>query len=310
MIYAGPGQSFEATAQGFASGLAGTIGVRILDNVGGTTTPRVTAGIIESPASSGAYAVTLTAPITAGQYSIFWDTGVVSPTTTASEDLTVTSSLPVVVLGGPPPGGIDLCTVDDVRVALEVEPSDTKRDGLFATLITAASRAIMADCDREFAPATTSATRRFRWQGMRFLSLAPYDLRNVTAFTLHPESAVPMVLAAGTHYLLGPTVTPYGVYQSVEFSLMVMPSRYSQTFRDYGFTFVDITGGWGFATLPEDVVQACIVTCMSWLRRDTSAYAMRDPEDVRMLAGDPMQTFTIPPAAKRLLHPFRRSVAL
>lgn len=205
---------------------------------------------------------------------------------------------------------IDLCTLDDVRTALEVTASDTSRDGLFATVITAASRAIMADADREFAPAAT-ATRRFRWQGMRFMSLAPYDLRTVTTFTLNPESTSPTTLTSPTHYLLGPTVSQYGVYQSVEFAITLMPSRYSQTSRDYGFNFVDIAGGWGFAApLPEDVVQACITTCTSWLRRDTSAFAMRDPEDVRMLAGDPMQTFTIPPAAKRLLHPYRRSVAL
>lgn len=92
MIYAAPGASFEARVEGFATGLTGTVGVRLLDNVGGTTTARVTAGIIENPASSGSYVVTMTAPAGSGQYAVFWDTGTVSPTTTASEDLTVTPS--------------------------------------------------------------------------------------------------------------------------------------------------------------------------------------------------------------------------
>lgn len=40
-----PSSTFEATATGFATGLTGTIGVRILDNAGATTTATVTAGI-------------------------------------------------------------------------------------------------------------------------------------------------------------------------------------------------------------------------------------------------------------------------
>jgi hypothetical protein len=74
VIYAAPGASFEATLTGAPTGLAGTLGVRILDNAGGTTTARATAGIAEFPAGSGFYTVTLTAPTTAGQYSVFWDT--------------------------------------------------------------------------------------------------------------------------------------------------------------------------------------------------------------------------------------------
>ena len=70
-MYVNPSTSFEATAE-FATGLTGTLGVRITDNEGNTTTPRATAGITEYPAGSGLYAVTLTSPGTAGQYSLAW----------------------------------------------------------------------------------------------------------------------------------------------------------------------------------------------------------------------------------------------
>src|SRR3990172_5611118 len=88
-----PGDSFEVTSVGFATGLVGTIGIRILDGAGGTTTARVTAGIVEFPSGSGIYLKTLTAPLTAGQYTVMWDTGTVSPTTVQVEALTVTTSL-------------------------------------------------------------------------------------------------------------------------------------------------------------------------------------------------------------------------
>jgi hypothetical protein len=45
MIYALPGASFEATLTGAPTGLTGTIGVRILDNAGGTSLARQTTGI-------------------------------------------------------------------------------------------------------------------------------------------------------------------------------------------------------------------------------------------------------------------------
>jgi hypothetical protein len=91
-IYTPPGATIEATLGGAPTGLTGTLGVRVLDNAGATTIARATAGITEFPAGSGFYAATLTAPVVAGQYTIFWDTGTVSPASTASEDLIVTFS--------------------------------------------------------------------------------------------------------------------------------------------------------------------------------------------------------------------------
>lgn len=89
MTYAQPSTAFEARVNGFASGLTGTVGVQIRDNIGGVSVARTTSGIAEDPAGSGSYVATLTAPADAGQYTVFWDGGVVSPSTTASEELVV-----------------------------------------------------------------------------------------------------------------------------------------------------------------------------------------------------------------------------
>lgn len=71
MIYTQPSESFEATVDWGQTGLVGTLGVEILDNVGGTSVVRTTSGVIEI--ASGIYSASLTAPATAGQYSVVWD---------------------------------------------------------------------------------------------------------------------------------------------------------------------------------------------------------------------------------------------
>lgn len=91
MIFAKPSTSFESTATGFTTGLTGTIGVRVTDGVGGTTIARTTSGIVETPAGSGVYVATLTAPANVGQYQVTWDDGG-SPTTWAAEELTITAT--------------------------------------------------------------------------------------------------------------------------------------------------------------------------------------------------------------------------
>lgn len=89
MISIGAGLQFGARVQAFPANLtAGIVGVRILDNAGGTVLARSAAGIIEDPTGSGSYVKTLTAPGVDGQYSVMWDWGT-DPSQTAFEDLFV-----------------------------------------------------------------------------------------------------------------------------------------------------------------------------------------------------------------------------
>lgn len=102
--YVKSGQPFETVIEGAPTGLAGVIGVRLLDNVGGTVIARTIAGILENPPGSGAYTKVMTAPIVDGQYRALWDTdpgGVATPTNSASQDVVVTSSATVTVLPDP-----------------------------------------------------------------------------------------------------------------------------------------------------------------------------------------------------------------
>lgn len=70
-----------STAEGFATGLVGTIGFRILEEDGSEYAARTTSGISESPAGSGIYLATFTRPTVLGTYRVVWDDG-----TTFAED--------------------------------------------------------------------------------------------------------------------------------------------------------------------------------------------------------------------------------
>src|SRR5262245_47483090 len=200
----------------------------------------------------------------------------------------------------------DLCTLPDVRAALEVPTADTKRDTLISSYITRASDALMNEVDREFAPATGSATRRFEITGF-YLSLSPYDLRTVSSFVLNPEGTSPQTLVAGTDYELRPIGSPSGTFGSVRFSNL-LTSLASQTAFSFGHALCDINGAWGFSAVPEDVKQAALLTVAAWLRADRAALeqAAEVTGEGQILAPSFAASYSIPGDAKSLLEPWYR----
>jgi hypothetical protein len=128
VIYALPGASFEAVTDFGTDGLAGTLGVRVIDNVGNEVIARTTAGIAEGPITSGIYQVTLTAPALAGQYSVVWDD---ADDHWAADDLVVTSDSPITVPSTPAGTELGPCTSwisGDDLVACGVEATSDGAD--------------------------------------------------------------------------------------------------------------------------------------------------------------------------------------
>lgn len=205
-----------------------------------------------------------------------------------------------------PAAAWDLCTVANVREALELPASDTTRDALIQTLVSDLSRAIIREYDREFAPAAT-ATRRFQVPaGSLMLDLAPYDLRTVTSLTINPE-VTGTVLTSPADYMLTPVTTQQGTYQAIRFSNRLTSLHVSQTAQDYGYTLVDINGAWGFASVPDDVKRACVIAVQSALRRDLTELAIAGIDEPQAIAPEGPATHSIPAASRRLLAPFRRT---
>lgn len=159
------------------------------------------------------------------------------------------------------PAANALCTLAQVREYLQRPATSTEQDDAITDLIDRASKMILNFTGREFAPATTSDTRTFVYEGNGQLDLAPYDLRSVTSLSIDVETTSPTALTAGTDFFFRPKPNPDGTYTW----LTGLPARSADS-------EVSITGAWGFSSVPADVEDSCIKTVALWLRRDVSAF--------------------------------------
>jgi hypothetical protein len=92
VIYASTNGTVNASLVYGTSGLAGTIGVRIITASSTTPMARTTSGIVEYPASSGIYFATINLgtvnpPLDPGRYWVMWDDGSSTPGHVITEDL-------------------------------------------------------------------------------------------------------------------------------------------------------------------------------------------------------------------------------
>ena len=211
------------------------------------------------------------------------------------------------------PGSVDLCTVTDVKRAMEPAMTSTARDGRIAALIPAASRALMDELERELVPQTTALTRRFPVhyngdpQGI-IVPLTPYDLRAATTVTLHPEGTG-QVLAAGTDYTLEPVQNQQGSYSRLRLSNFMYMSLISTFSQRFGYAQLDIQGDWGLfttQTVPRSIVEACVLTVRTWLRQNPAAYAYSEASDPGTLTPELPAVYSIPPGALKLIRPWYR----
>lgn len=142
MITVSPGATFEAWAQGFATGLTGTLGVRIRDGAGADFLARTTSGIAEDIASSGIYRkANFTAPTTGGQYQLVWDNG---SGEYATEELLVTYTATAVAAAAN-----EYVTVSELTATLSLT-GETFAEADITIAVYAASRAIDGICGRRF----------------------------------------------------------------------------------------------------------------------------------------------------------------
>lgn len=110
-IYALPGASFQSTVDGAATGLTGTMNVRIENTANQIITAARTSGITEI--GVGVYTATLVAPNPLGNYVVIWNDGTAGPE--AADSLVVTTNIPG-------PASYDI-TTDIGKVRFEI--SDT-----------------------------------------------------------------------------------------------------------------------------------------------------------------------------------------
>jgi hypothetical protein len=189
-----------------------------------------------------------------------------------------------------------LCELDDVRAFLQKPERDTEQDEEIEALISAVGPVIGDFCEREFEDAgTKDIARTFEYTGGGYLSLAPYDLREVTGLRIDVDEASPTVLGSEEFRLPAPLRDGVATYLRLAPYLVHSRSRWQQR-------LVEVTGKWGFATVPLPVKQAAITTVATWLRRDVSAFSTTFNVDEARLE----RPEVLPAAVVRMLNPYKR----
>jgi hypothetical protein len=162
------------------------------------------------------------------------------------------------------PRSTDLCTVTDVRQALRISADQTRNDQI-QSFISRGSPMIMRWLDMQIAPASTAVTYTFLVDitgGGLVVELNPYVLRAATTVTLSPEGAATVL--ATSQYSLLPQPNPDGIYKRIQLSPF-LGGIISPTALIFGYSKLAITGNWGMATVPDDIVQAATVIIASWI---------------------------------------------
>lgn len=151
-----------------------------------------------------------------------------------------------------------LCSYQDVLDGLAV--ADYPQPGRIETLINAMSRQIIRRAGREFKPLTTATTRIFPVSANGSVSFGSSEPRALTTVLANTESTAPTTLVATDYeaYLWADS----GAYQGLD-----LLSNF--TFPRSGTGFISVNSStWGWATVPEDVVEWCVFSVVQSIRRN------------------------------------------
>lgn len=160
------------------------------------------------------------------------------------------------------------CTLQDVKSALRL--TDNVDDGLLEKAIESASRRIDGYCGRFFYKTASTAINIYPIN--EYLLRMPEDLANSTV-TIKIDTAAngtyATTLTQGVDYILEPTDASLRGYPYVHarmvggatFPLFTIPS----------FPTCQVTGFWGWDSVPADVSQACVLLAMRQFARLNAA---------------------------------------
>jgi len=256
-MYVNPSTSFEAVAQ-FETGLTGTLGVRIIDNAGNTTLARATAGIAEYPSGSGIYAVTLTSPGTAGQYTLVWDNGAADPAY-ATEDLTVVAEVADVVIGS----GNLYVTPDDLDDFDAFTGDGGLKDAAKTIACQTASRAIDAYKGTRYY--AVSETRYYTARTSYDREIQTDDLVSASTVALDRDGdrVWEETLVEGTDYALDPINAPLDGRPYSQITLLPN-AGISLPMQPHG---IKVVASFGWSAAPQQVQAAALLYANRFLAR-------------------------------------------
>jgi len=191
-------------------------------------------------------------------------------------------------------------TLSDVKAALRI--TDNVDDSLLEISIEAASREIDGWCERVFTSST--ATRIYRPTDV--FSVDVDDLQSITTLKTDSDGdGVFDVTWETTDYQLNPLngiaggiSTPYTQVRAIGQYLFPI---YEPRNVNSNEASVQITGVWGWASIPTAVKQACIILSMRQFKRYDSPTGVMGFGDLGV-----MRVGRVDPDVEKLLMPFRK----
>jgi hypothetical protein len=189
-----------------------------------------------------------------------------------------------------------LTDLASVREFMQETTADAFLDPDLETLIVQASEAITGFCDREFSP-SDNETRSFEFQptgnGLDLLSLAPFEVREVSVVMLDPEASGGTEVEANRY-----RVWPFPARDGTFFGLRLLGLGFNCS--PFFTRRVDVTGDWGMAAVPAEVKHWANVTVESWahLRRDAGV----GMAEVQIEGDPPARADDLPPAVRWALR--------
>lgn len=157
-----------------------------------------------------------------------------------------------------------LCSLEDVKQYLNLE-SEVDQDDLLIRLVNAASEAIITVTQREFA--SSGITPEMRVFDVRDAYLGSYlyigDFSDVDEVVIKNDLDEIVTTMDLDNVVLYPrNRRPWEPYRALRLR--------GQTLGD--LDYVEVTGTWGFVSIPEEIRQAAIVTASLWYARDIERF--------------------------------------
>jgi hypothetical protein len=190
------------------------------------------------------------------------------------------------------------CTLADVKAALRLAPSDVADDVLLENSIEAASRRIDGYCGTFFYPkqATVQLFTRFSY----YCAIPDLASTNITLRTDDNGDGNFETLWGASDYILEPTDTavtgtPYRRIVAVgakTFPLLFNPSRPA----------IQLTGTFGYGSVPDDVREACVLLAMRGFARYNSALGIVGFADMAITVR------AVDPDVRDYLMPYRQMI--
>lgn len=189
------------------------------------------------------------------------------------------------------------CTLVEIKAALRI--TDSTDDTLLENAVESASRRIDGYCGRFFYVTSQTAVPMYPYN--EYLLIFGRDVSSTTV-TIKTDTtgngSYATTLTQGTDYVLQPRNVPIfeRPYQSARmvggktFPLLVNPS----------FETVQITAAWGWASVPDDINQACILLAMRQFARLNAALGVVGFADMAVTVR------AVDPDVRDLLSPYRQ----